>query len=166
MSKLAVLLVGHGGVPRDFPREKLTELVRLEKAREASRTAPSERERELEHELRHWPRTPESDPYSYGLERIAAALGERVAPAPVVSCYNEFCAPSIDTALDQLAADGTDRVRVLSAMITPGGSHSEVDIPAAIAAAQARHPAMKIEYVWPFSVELVADLFVAALAEQ
>jgi hypothetical protein len=39
-----------------------------------------------------------------------------------------------------------------------------VDIPAAIASARARHPAMTIEYIWPFPTELLVDMFAAALA--
>ena len=57
LGRRAVVLVGHGGVPRDYPRERLMQLRALETRRRASGAPPSQEEVALEHELRHWPRT-------------------------------------------------------------------------------------------------------------
>ena len=64
----AVVLVGHGGLPRDYPRERLMQLRALEGRRRASGAAPLPEEVALAAELRHWPRTPANDPYRAGLE--------------------------------------------------------------------------------------------------
>ena len=81
----AVVLVGHGGLASDMPRGMVQELMALEGRRQASGGPVTEREAELDRTIRTWPRTPESDPYKTGLERVAEAnplcLDE---PAPMV----------------------------------------------------------------------------------
>ncbi|MDP6958522.1 MAG: hypothetical protein QF645_06875 [Planctomycetota bacterium] len=58
-----ILLIGHGGVPSDFPQQEVGELRRLEVQREAKGSPhPVGREKELDDKIRHWPRTPQSDP--------------------------------------------------------------------------------------------------------
>ena len=76
--------------------------------------------------------------------------------------FNEFCAPSLDEALDQAAARGPVQVRVVTPMMTRGGEHAESDIPAAVEAARGRHPGVAFVYTWPFPVSEVARF----LAEQ
>jgi sirohydrochlorin cobaltochelatase len=165
MTAEAVLLVGHGAVPKDAPRELVTELKQLEKARRGTPEPPSAREVELDRTLREWPRNERNDPYRAGLLRAAEALRARVAPVEVEVAFNEFCAPSIRDAVDRLVADRVKRIRVISAMVTPGGNHSEVDIPEELAAARKRHPSVAIDYLWPVDPELLGDFF-ARLLEQ
>jgi sirohydrochlorin cobaltochelatase len=165
MTAEAVLLVGHGGVPKDAPRELVTELKQLEKARRGTAEPPSAREVELDRTLREWPRNERNDPYRAGLLRAAEALGARVAPVEVGVAFNEFCAPSIQDAIDRFVAHGVKRVRVISVMVTPGGNHSEIDIPEELAAARTRHPGISIDYLWPVDLDLLADFF-ARLLEQ
>jgi sirohydrochlorin cobaltochelatase len=47
-------------------------------------------------------------------------------------------------------------------MFTPGGSHSEIEIPAAVETLRSRHPGIAIRYAWPYDLQLV----VAMLSEQ
>jgi sirohydrochlorin cobaltochelatase len=47
-------------------------------------------------------------------------------------------------------------------MITPGGSHSEVEIPEILDDLRPRHPGIELRYAWPFDLQLVAN----TLAEQ
>lgn len=68
------VLVGHGGVPKDFPREQLTKLKSLEAKRRASGVPPTAEEIELETRIRRWPRTPQTNPYQAGLEALARHL--------------------------------------------------------------------------------------------
>lgn len=162
---LAVILIGHGGVPRDFPREDLLELKRLEGARRArGESRPGERERALDARIRGWPRGPENDPSSAGLASLAAALGARLDPTPVFVAYNEFCAPSLEDALDQALGAGATRVVVVPTMITPGGSHSEEEIPEILERARRAHPGLELRYAWPYSPERLAELFLAQIA--
>ena len=55
--KIGVLLVGHGGIPKDYPQELVTKLKRLEAQRRASGSPMSEEELELDTKIRSWPRT-------------------------------------------------------------------------------------------------------------
>jgi sirohydrochlorin cobaltochelatase len=160
----AVILVGHGGVPKDFPRADVRRLKALEGQREARGGEPCDEERALDARIRHWPRTPANDPYQAGIEALAGALRARLGATPLVVAYNEFCAPSLDDAVASLAAGGTTHITVVPTMLTPGGSHSEIDIPHALAALGSRHPTLDLHYAWPVDMGLLADMLVAHLS--
>jgi sirohydrochlorin ferrochelatase len=49
--------------------------------------------------------------------------------------------------------------------MTRGGEHSEVDIPAAIERARARHPGVAFVYVWPFETAAVARFLAAQVGQ-
>ena len=76
--------------------------------------------------------------------------------------FFEFCAPSIEEAIGDAVAGGAEKVVVITTMMTPGGSHSEIDIPRSIEAARRRFPNTRIVYAWPYST----DLLVRTFAEQ
>lgn len=140
MSSIIVLAM-HGMPPRDLPQRELAELFGLH-AR-------------LEH--------PENDPFFAGSMELADHL-HRATGVGVVVGFNEFCAPSLDEALDEAASRGAGRITVLTPMMTRGGEHSEIDIPAAIRRAQDRHPGTRIDYVWPFDPAAVAEFLAAQMA--
>jgi sirohydrochlorin cobaltochelatase len=154
----AVVLVGHGSVAADTPRELLNELKQIQAARRRAGVIEIDaREAEIDRTLREWPRTPQSDPYKAGLEAIGQELRLRLEPhRRLVLAYNEFCAPSLEQAVSRVVGEGATKVVVVSAMITPGGSHAEVDVPAAIASLRLRHPGVVIEYAWPYRMTDVA----------
>lgn len=158
-----MILVGHGGVPKDCPGELVSELKRLEAQRRA-RGLPemSPREAEVDRQVRQWPRTADNDPYQAGLQSLARRLEARVAPRRLVVAYNEFCAPSVEDAIDRLVAEGTKRITLVTTMFTPGGSHSEQELPEIVAFARHRHPGIEIRYAWPFDLDRAA----AFLADQ
>lgn len=154
----AVILVGHGGIPADCPGELVSELKRLEGMRRARGLVEmSPREAELDKQIRDWPRTPESDPYGAGLEQIATRLRPRVAPRKLVVAYNEFCAPSLEDAIADLVAHGVRRIVLTTTMFTPGGSHSEQEIPEIVEHQSKLYPDVEIRYAWPFDLERAAD---------
>jgi len=158
----AVLLVGHGGVPVDAPPALVAELKQLEAARmRKGESQMSEREAELDRAIREWPRTKETDPYKWGLEAIAESLAELIRPRRLDVAYNEFCAPSVDDAVDRLIAEGFDRITIVTTMFTPGGSHSELEIPAIVEALGRRHPHAEIAYAWPYRLDDVAAFLAA-----
>jgi sirohydrochlorin cobaltochelatase len=152
----AVVLVGHGGVPRDYPRERLMQLRALETRRRASEAPPSDQEAALEHELRHWARTPANDPYQAGLKSLAAHLRPRLEPARLVLAYNEFCAPRVAAAIRALAAEGVADIVAVPSMFTPGGAHAEIEIPETLSALRAEVPHLRLQYAWPFAGEHLA----------
>jgi sirohydrochlorin cobaltochelatase len=153
-----VVLVGHGAVARDCPRELVTRLKSLEAQRRSTGGPPTAEERELDTRIRQWPRTPQNDPYRRGLEALAARLRPRLSGARVMLAYNEFCAPTVEAAIEALIADGVTDISVVPSMLTPGGTHSEVDIPQALAPLRARHPQVTIRYAWPVDLDLIADM--------
>jgi sirohydrochlorin cobaltochelatase len=153
----ALVLVGHGAAAKDTPRAKVGRLRTLEaERRRAPGTPMSEEESALDHEVRHWPRTRDNDPYAAGIEELAAQLRPRVGR--LVVAYNEFCAPSIPEAVGALLAEGVTHVTLITTMVTPGGVHAEVEIPEEVAELRARFPDASIVFAWPFDLEAVADL--------
>lgn len=157
-----VILVGHGGIPKDFPREEVMKLKRLEGQRRAAGSPPGAEELELDRRLRRWPRTADTDPYQAGLESLAARLRPLLDGARFAIAYNEYCAPTLEEAAEEMMRHGTQDITVVSSMATPGGSHSEIEIPETIALLRRRHPGTRFRYAWPFDLDLIAGL----LAEQ
>ncbi|WP_437499613.1 sirohydrochlorin chelatase [Sorangium sp. So ce1099] len=163
--KRVVILVGHGAPAADCPRELVTRLKALEGRRAAAGGgAPGQEERELEAKVRAWPRTPENDPYRAGIERLAAELAPLLGGAELLVAYNEFCAPTLPEAVATAVQRGATEVAVVPSMLTPGGVHSEVEIPEIIARLRAEHPSVALRYAWPFDLSEVARLLAAQLA--
>ena len=160
--KQGVILVGHGGIPKDCPQDLVTRLKRLEAQRRAAKQPPSPEELELDQKIRRWPRTPSTDPYQSGLQAVAARLQPQLNGVMFGLAYNEFCAPTLEEAVEHLIEQGAIEITVTTTMFTPGGSHSEIEIPDVLARLRQRHPGVALRYAWPFDLELVAN----TLAEQ
>lgn len=168
--KTAVVLIGHGAPATDCPPQLVGELMGLEwrgveGAAEALRQDQEERAKQLDAKIRDWPRHPGNDPYKVGLEKLAAELRELLTTPLFGVGYNEFCRPSIPEAVEEVIRQGATRVLVIPSMLTPGGLHSEVDIPRSLQVLRAKHPGVSIEYVWPFDVREVAALLAAHLKQ-
>lgn len=163
--KEAVVLIGHGGSPSDIPRGVVAELKRLEGERQARKIATmSPREAELDKQVREWPRTPETDPYKFGVEAIAEKLAPKLRGRKLVTAYNEFCAPSVEDAIEKLVAEGCERILLISTMFTRGGIHAEYEIPAIVRATREKHPGVEVEYAWPFDADFLAGFLAEQLA--
>lgn len=163
----AIILAMHGAPPLDFPRAEFAEFMRLH-ARSGHRevegeTAPRLRFQELEAKMRAWPRTIQNDPFYAGSQELARHLRQETG-LEVILGFNEFCAPTLDEAFDLAVRRGADKIIVVTPMMTRGGEHSAVDIPAAIRRAQQRHPAKKFIYAWPFASEDIARFLAAQAA--
>lgn len=158
--KTIIVLAMHGTLPRDLPRELAREFFalrgRLEQASATERAAVQQHYAELDGRLRHWPRTADNDPYHAASQAMAAQLS-RATGRDVIAGFNEFCAPSVDDAMDQAAARGAQRVVVVTPMLTRGGEHAEKEIAALVEAARLRHPGVDWVYAWPYPVEAVAQ---------
>lgn len=167
MGSIFVVLAMHGAPPNDLPKHELAEFfglhMRLEHAPQAERTVLEGRYAELERKVCTWPRTRENDPFYYASQELAATLSQATGYEVIVG-FNEFCAPSVDEALEQAVDKGAATIIVVTPMMTQGGEHSEVDIPSAIQRAQERHPSVSIRYVWPFLVSEVAQFLAANIA--
>ena len=156
--KQAVILIGHGGLPSDIPKEVVEDFMKVHKQRIRMKTPISSKEKELESIIRNWERTPESDPYKSGLEKLAAHLAPRLEDYILKTAYNEFCFPSIEQAADQLAEENVTEVILITTMITPGGSHSEMEIPEEVEALRHKYPNMNFQYAWPYDLDIFSNL--------
>jgi sirohydrochlorin cobaltochelatase len=157
-STRGVVLVGHGGIPKGFPGELVTKLKRLEAQRRAAGNPMSDEEYELDQKIRLWPRTPEIDPYQAGLEKLATHLKPLARGTHFSIAYNEFCTPTLEEAIEKQIAEGATDITVVSTMFTPGGSHSEYEIPEEMAELQQKHPTVTLTYAWPFNLGKVAEM--------
>lgn len=157
-----VILVGHGGIPKDCPQELVTRLKRLEAQRRAAKVLPTPEEIELDTKIRRWPRTAETEPYQAGLETVAARVRTQLNGALFAVAYNEFCAPTLEESVEELIEQGATEITVTTTMFTPGGSHSEIEIPEILERLRAQYPRVTLHYAWPFDLTLVAKM----LAEQ
>ncbi len=133
---------------------------RLESQRRAQKLPPSAEEIELDATIRRWPRTAETDPYQSGLEAVAARLRSQLDNALFGIAFNEFCAPTLEEAVKDLIDKGATQITVTTTMFTPGGSHSEIEIPEILDQLRPRYPDVDFRYAWPFDLELVANTLV------
>lgn len=151
-----VILVGHGGIPKDCPQDLVTKLKRLEAQRRAAKMPPSPEELELDQKIRRWPRTAVTDPYQAGLEAVGAVFRSHLNGVLFALAYNEFCAPTLEEAVDDLIIQGATSITVLTTMFTPGGSHSEVEIPEILDHLRPKYPGVDLRYAWPFDLQVIA----------
>jgi sirohydrochlorin ferrochelatase len=156
--KTILVLAMHGAPPNDFPKNELAELMnlhnRMEHSNGADRGVDQKRYLEIKAKVCNWPRTAANDPFYAGSTELARQL-ESISGIPVVLGFNEYCAPTLDEALEQSISQA-EQVFVITPMMTRGGEHSEQDIPNAIYRAQQFHPDANIKYIWPFEVSSVA----------
>ena len=122
----------------------------------------SAEEHDLDTKIRQWPRTPETDPYRSGLEAVAAQLRANLGEVLFAVAYNEFCAPTLEESVEALIKKGATHITVTTTMFTPGGSHSEIEIPEILDHLRPQYPRVELRYAWPFDLQLVAN----TLAEQ
>jgi len=158
-----VILVGHGGIPKDCPQDFVTRLKRLEAQRRAAKLPPSQEEIDLDRRIRRWPRTSATDPYESGLVAVAKALRPHTDGALFAVAYNEFCAPTLEEAVEDLVGKGATHITVVTTMFTPGGSHSEVEIPEILDQLRPQYPGIELRYAWPFDLQLIAKTLVEQL---
>lgn len=152
--KQAVLLVGHGGLPKDIPQHIVESFMKVHKQRVRSGAAITSEEKDLESTIRNWERTPESDPYKAGLENLASHMEPHLDGYILKTAYNEFCYPSIETAVDELS--DVSKIIIVTTMITRGGSHSEIEIPEELKDLSKKYPDIDFQYAWPFGMDSFA----------
>jgi sirohydrochlorin cobaltochelatase len=167
--KSIIVLAMHGAPPNDFPGQELAEFFglhgRMAHATGAQRQALAQRYEELHIKMRTWPRTAENDPFHAASLEMAEALC-LATDREVIVGFGEFCAPTLDEALDEAAERDGANITVVTPMMTRGGEHAEVDIPAAINWARERHPGISIQYAWPFDMQEIARFLAAQIQEQ
>ena len=162
--RVALVLVGHGAPATDCPPELIGELMGLEWRKGAGGPPSPELQRRaeaLDGKIRNWPRHAGNDPYKRGLEQLADLLRPLVPAELFAIAYNEFCRPSLTEAVEAIIRQGATRILVIPSMLTPGGVHAERDIPQELDGLRRRHPGVGMQYLWPFDLQQVAELFAA-----
>jgi len=166
--KTVIVLAMHGAPPLDFPRAELAEFfilqARIGHGESQDIQSPAAlRYRELEEKIRTWPRTSENDPFYAGSLDLASEL-EQASGLKVIVGFNEFCAPTVDEALDRAVSRAEGKVIVITPMMTRGGEHSAVEIPQAVERARKRHPGTEFIYAWPFATDAVARFLASQIS--
>ncbi|HSJ55917.1 MAG TPA: CbiX/SirB N-terminal domain-containing protein [Anaerolineae bacterium] len=153
-----IVLAMHGAPPTDVSPQEVAQLMglhaSLERVAGAEREALRRRYDALDAAMRARPRSAENDPFWAASHTLGQALA-RATECEVIVGFNEFCAPRLDEALDR-AAGQAERVVVVTPMMTRGGEHAEIEIPAEVEAARRRHHGVEFTYAWPFDVDDVA----------
>ena len=166
-SKDVIILAMHGVPANDTPEEKVGEYHKLHGMMKSAPPHVIENIQyhfeQLDSLVRYWPRTPENDPYYFGTKKIADEMAKKTG-ATIFFAFNEFCAPDLPTAFQKAADHGAKRITVITAMLTPGGNHAEIDIPKAIEVAKKVHPNIEFNYAWPFGIDPITDLLVNQIA--
>ena len=162
--KTIVILAMHGSPPKDFPPRELGEFfglhARMESAPRSMDAASRERYAELDQKIRAWKRTSENDPFYAGSLALASNLAE-TSGLETRLAFNEFCDPPLGTAIHQAAAEGAKRIVVVTPMMTAGGEHAEVEIPAELERLKAELVGIELIYAWPFHPREVAQFLTA-----
>ena len=163
--KTVIFLAMHGMPPSDFPQKETLDYFMLHSRMENMPGPPpqvmQQQYEELDNKMRNWPRTQENDSYFYASNELAEEISNQTGYKVIVG-FNEFCSPSLDDAFDAANKDNSEKIIVITPMMTRGGEHSEKDIPKAIERARKKFPQIQFSYVWPFNISKVA----AFLAEQ
>ena len=157
--KTIIILAMHGVPPHDFPRAELAEFFTLQgqlrRGAGQEKSAALERYSQLNTRIKNWPRTARNDPFYAASHELARHLSGTTNREVVVG-FNEFCAPDLQEALEMAVRKGAAQIVVVTPMMTRGGEHAEVEIPALLKAFHSAHPEIQTVYAWPFDIEEVA----------
>lgn len=94
------------------------------------------------------------------IEAIAAEIRARSPGTPVGCAYLEFIAPDLPSAIDHQVAQGATEIVIVPMFMAHSG-HTKRDLPGLLAAAQTRHPALRLRLATPIGE---AASVVAAIA--
>jgi sirohydrochlorin cobaltochelatase len=149
----------HGVPPKDYPKQELAEFFslhgRFQHSASMQKSPQMERYLYLSEKMKKWPRSEQNDPFYSTSQELAQRLSLETGNEVMVG-YMEFCAPEAMDVLEEAAKCRPDSIVVVTPMMTRGGDHSEVEIPAVVKRFQERHPEIKVIYAWPFSLTDIA----------
>ncbi|WP_432799780.1 CbiX/SirB N-terminal domain-containing protein [Poriferisphaera sp. WC338] len=145
-SQTAIVLIGRGEPPHDFPKKE------LHQARHALNQMASHaheiKNKNLALKLLNWPVTRENNPYYFGVKDFATEL-ELETNCPVFFGFNEFCSPTTTHAIQSAIDAGLTNLVVISTMMTPpNDNHAEHNILSAMKHAQTSLPNVEMTYAW------------------
>jgi sirohydrochlorin cobaltochelatase len=62
----------------------------------------------------------------------------------------------LEDSVKELIKKGATHITVTTTMFTPGGSHSEIEIPEILDHLRPQYPGVELRYAWPFDLQQVA----------
>ena len=167
--KLVIVLAMHGEPPNDFPRDEFASFFALHARLHYAGAKVDEdlhhRYAALDAKMRAWPRTAENDPFYAASQQMAKQLRETTGLEVVVG-FNEFCGPTVEQAIEEAVARKARNIVVTTPMLTPGGIHAEIQIPAIVREAQRKHADISIRYAWPFDLSEVAKFLAKRIRQE
>lgn len=99
------------------------------------------------------------------LEALAERVREREPGTLVVAAHLELAPPDIAAALAACASAGALEIVLLPWFLSPG-RHTAVDIPRAVAAAQERHPELRVRIGEPLGLDpRLVDVALSRIAD-
>jgi len=166
--KVVVVLAMHGEPPNDFPKDEFARFFALHARLHYAEGGDEDLHRRyaaLDAKIRGWPRTMENDPFYAASQQMAEQLRETTGLEVVVG-FNEFCGPTVEQAIEKAVARKAENIIVVTPMMTPGGIHADIQIPATVRQAQERHPGVSIRYAWPFDLSEVAEFLAKRILQE
>ena len=166
--KTVIVLAMHGEPPNDFPRDEFASFFALHARLHYAGAADDDlhhRYAVLDAKMRGWARTAENDPFYVASQQMAKQLRETTGLEVVVG-FNQFCGPTVEQAIEKAVARKAENIVVITPMMTPGGIHAEIQIPAAVKQAQERHSGVSIRYAWPFDLSEVAEFLAKRIYQE
>ncbi len=166
--KVVVVLAMHGEPPNDFPKDEFARFFALHARLHYAEGGDADLHRryaDLDAKMRGWPRTAENDPFHAASQQMAKQLREFTGLEVVVG-FNEFCGPTVDQAIEDAVARKAENIVVVTPLMTQGGIHAEIQIPATVKQARERHPGVSIRYAWPFDPSEVAQFLAKKIHQE
>ena len=162
--KKVLILIGHGDIPLDFPKEKFKEYLRLRSLYKVGSLNEEEKNKffEIEENLKNWERNEVNDTHYFELKKFSEAL-EKELNIKVTFAFNEFCAPSIEEKFESIKNE-YEEIYFLPTIIF-GGHHTQIEIKNKIEKLKKENPYKKIFYIYPFKVSFIKDFFIKVIKE-
>ncbi len=162
--KKVLILIGHGDIPYDFPKEKLKEYFKLRTLQRSGSINEEEKRYflKLEEELKKWKRNKSNDSHYFNIKKFSKYLQKKIN-IKVDFAFNEFCSPDIKEKFEEIK-DKYDEFYFLPTMIF-SGKHTHFEIKKKIEDLKKENPDKKIFYVYPLKEDLVKKFFVGIIKE-
>lgn len=159
-----IILIGHGDIPGDFPKEKLKKYFKLRSLSKVNALNEEEKKYflELEQELKKWRRNKSNDSHYFKLKKFSRFLKKEIN-INVDFAFNEFCYPDIKEKFESLKHK-YDEFYFLPTLIF-GGKHTDIEIKEKIKDLKKDNPDKKIFYISSFKENLLKDFFVKTIRE-
>ncbi len=153
--KKIIILIGHGDIPYDFPKDKLKEYFKLRLLKRKGKKF-----KEIEESLRRWERNENNDKHYFDLKKLSEEI-EKEIKIKTDFAFNEFCYPNIFEKFEEIK-DEFDEIYFVSTFIL-NGKHT-YEIKNKIEELKNNYKDKKIFYI-PLKKEFLREFFIKNIKE-